>query len=223
MNPVICHAAAGVDIPRAEVLRYLGFGKSSPDETTAALMEACIPEFESIADYRACSLRAYLMVSNGTVRIGELELHSADLAKALAGCQSAILFAATVGPMADAARDRAALQSPAKAVMLDAIGTAAVEAWCDILCEGFKKECEARGLAVRPRFSPGYGDLSIEVQSPLLSLLDAPRKAGITLTGALLMTPRKSVSAIVGVGEQGCTARRTGCSQCKKTNCLFRQ
>lgn len=223
MNPVICHMVGRVDIPRAEVLRYLGFGIRVPDEATAALMETCISEFESIEGYRACSLEVNLSFSNGIVRIGELELHSADLAKALAGCRSAILFAATVGPMADAARERAALQSPAKAVMLDAIGTAAVEAWCDVLCERFKKECEAKGLAVRPRFSPGYGDLALHTQRPLLSLLDAPRKAGITLTGALLMTPRKSVSAIVGVGEQGCTAGRTGCAQCNKTNCLFRQ
>jgi hypothetical protein len=107
--------------------------------------------------------------------------------------------------------------------MLDAIGTAAVEAWCDILCEGFKKDIEERGESIRPRFSPGYGDLALHAQRPLLGLLDAPRKAGITLTGALLMTPRKSVSAIVGVGEYGCTAERTGCSVCKKTNCLFRQ
>lgn len=223
MNPVICHTAARVDIPRTEVARYLGFGRRDPDEATVALMEDCIREFEPIADYRACSLEAEISVSDDKVLFGGLEISSADLAKAFSGCQSAILFAATVGPLADAARERAALQSPAKAVMLDAIGTAAVEAWCDILCEEFKKECEAKGLAVRPRFSPGYGDLALAVQRPLLGLLDAPRKAGITLTGALLMTPRKSVSAIVGVGEQGCTAVRTGCAQCNKTNCLFRQ
>ncbi|HWQ50193.1 MAG TPA: hypothetical protein VN369_00195 [Terriglobales bacterium] len=223
MNPVICHTAAGVEISRAEVLRYLGFGRRQPDTATAALLEACLAEFETAARYRACSLETDISISGDVVRAGELELRSADLAKALAGCQSAILFAATVGPMADAARERAALQSPARAVALDAVGTAAVEAWCDRLCEGFKQGCEGRGLAVRPRFSPGYGDLALHVQRPLLALLDAPRKAGISLTGALLMTPRKSVSAIVGVGEKGCTARKTGCAECSKVNCLFRQ
>lgn len=223
MSPVICHTAAQIDIPRAEVLRYLGFGRRAPDEATAALMETCISEFEPVADYRACSLEADLSFSDGIVQTGKLDMHSGDLAKALVGCRSAILFAATIGPMADAARERAALKSPAKAVMLDAIGTAAVEAWCDCLCDSFKKECEGRGLAVRPRFSPGYGDLALETQGPLLALLDAPRKAGITLTNSLLMIPRKSVSAIVGVGERGCDARYMGCSTCKKTNCLFRQ
>ncbi|HWP80018.1 MAG TPA: hypothetical protein VN446_05190 [Candidatus Acidoferrum sp.] len=225
MSALLTHTAAGVEIPRAEVLRYLGFGRKAPDEATATLLEECLAEFETTAHYMACSLEMSISISGDgdVIRAGELELHSADLAKALAGCQSAILFAATVGPMADAARERAALQSPAKAVALDAIGTAAVEAFCDALCEGFKRDCEGRGLAVRPRFSPGYGDLALHVQRPLLALLDAPRRAGISLTGALLMTPRKSVSAIVGVGEKGCTARKTGCAECSKVNCLFRQ
>ncbi len=223
MRALSRHSAAHVDVSRAEVLRYLGFGKKEPDEMTAALLEECLAEFEAVVDYRACSIEADIAVTEDAVRFGELELRSADLARALAGCGSAILFAATVGPMADAARDRAALQSQAKAVVLDAVGTAAVEAWCDELYEAFKKECADRSLSVRPRFSPGYGDLALHAQRPLLTLLDAPRQAGIALTGALLMTPRKSVSAIVGVGERGCTVRRTGCGACKKANCLFRQ
>ncbi|MBR3258643.1 MAG: vitamin B12 dependent methionine synthase, partial [Eggerthellaceae bacterium] len=46
---------------------------------------------------------------------------------------------------------------------------------------------------------PGYGDLPLEVQPDLLGLLDASRRLGITLSDSLLMSPTKSVTAIVGL------------------------
>jgi cobalamin-dependent methionine synthase I len=52
---------------------------------------------------------------------------------------------------------------------------------------------------LRPRFSPGYGDLSLSVQSDLLNVLDARRNIGLTLSDSLMMIPQKSVTAIVGL------------------------
>ena len=49
------------------------------------------------------------------------------------------------------------------------------------------------------RFSPGYGDLPLDVQRPLFAALDVPRKIGVSLTDSLLMAPSKSVSAIIGI------------------------
>ena len=54
----------------------------------------------------------------------------------------------------------------------------------------------------KPRFSPGYGDLSLEVQKEIFSLLDCPRKIGVSLGDSLLMTPSKSVTAIIGYGTK---------------------
>ena len=52
------------------------------------------------------------------------------------------------------------------------------------------------------RFSPGYGDLPIEVQKDFLPLLDAERRLGITLSESCLMAPSKSVTAIIGVASK---------------------
>ena len=60
---------------------------------------------------------------------------------------------------------------------------------------GFRKE----GLALRPRFSPGYGDLPLEFQRDFFRILRPQRRIGVTLTDACLMVPSKSVTALVGI------------------------
>ena len=56
------------------------------------------------------------------------------------------------------------------------------------------------GLAVRPRFSPGYGDLPLALQREVFAALDCPRRIGLTLSDSLLMSPTKSVTALIGAG-----------------------
>ena len=141
-----------------------------------------------------------------------------SLVKNLKGCDQAILFAATIG--AELQRKRAAVASPSRALVLDAMGTAAFESFCNALCDKWSREFS--GSFLRPRFSPGYGDLPLALQRPLLSWLDRGRKAGIYLTDALLMVPQKSVTAIVGIGQTGCTARLHDCTSCDKPDCGFR-
>ena len=83
--------------------------------------------------------------------------------------------------------------------MTDALSSAAVESFCDYACDKISE-----GIHCANRFSPGYGDVSIEVQKPLLARLNAERLLGITLNNAYLMTPVKSITAIMGIrSEQG--------------------
>ena len=50
-----------------------------------------------------------------------------------------------------------------------------------------------------PRFSPGYGDLPIELQRDFLTLLDASRKIGLTATESSMLVPSKSITALIGI------------------------
>ena len=54
-------------------------------------------------------------------------------------------------------------------------------------------------LICRPRFSPGYGDLPLSLQPEVIRATGADRRLGITLSSSLLMTPKKSVTAIKGI------------------------
>lgn len=215
--------ADNVIIPPAEVLRYLGYGRSRPDAGVSGMLISCIDEFQSIASYRACRLLADVALGDGDVEIAGMHIESRNLRRGLDGCGKAIIFAATAGAQPDRMVERYRLLSPARAAVLDAVGSAAVEAWCNQLCEQWRAEFFEAGLQLRPRRSPGYGDFPIGVQSELLGLLDASRRAGISLTDTGMMLPIKSVSAVVGLGMQGCTSPEQDCERCGVRNCAFRR
>ena len=88
--------------------------------------------------------------------------------------------------------------SPVYTLLLQAIGAERVESACNALEE--KLRCSLMpGESLRPRFSPGYGDLPLALQKDVFQALDCERRLGLTLTDSLLMVPSKSVTAIVGI------------------------
>ena len=108
------------------------------------------------------------------------------------------------------------------AVILDACGSAWVESGCDAA----EREIAARfpGQYLTDRFSPGYGDLPLALQSAVLAALDAQRRLGIQLSGSFLMPPSKSVTAVIGVSDTPQPARVRGCGYCAmREKCDYRK
>ena len=207
-------------IDRKEALIYLGYKGGVLPEDVEGELARCERLVLEAARPRACYGETDVVIDGATVTLGPLRVESRDLARNLRGCDRAVCFAATLGAEADRLRRRSSVTSPARALVLDAMGSAGIETVCDGLCEHIRAVHPDRKL--RPRFSPGYGDLSLEFQRPFLTLLDAQRKAGITLLDSLLMTPQKSVSAIVGLAHTGCDLGRSDCDGCGKKDCEFR-
>ena len=83
--------------------------------------------------------------------------------------------------------------------MFQALGAERIESLCDTFCNDMNNEL---GVRLKPRFSAGYGDLPLEVQKDIFRVLDCPRKIGLTLNDSLLMSPTKSVTAIVGIEDE---------------------
>ena len=92
------------------------------------------------------------------------------------------------------------------------------EVWCDRINERIRREAGQDGLYTRPRFSPGYGDLPLSLQREISRILNMPKEIGVSLTDTMLMTPSKSVTALIGVSsipaghKKG--FRKTGCADC---------
>lgn len=202
-----------------EALRYLGVRGQPPPELSAQVEEA----FSRLLPL--CSPR-WVWRAEEKERLPALglELPGQDIRTLLRDCRRVVLFALTLGQEVDILIHREGLRSPAFSLLLDACASAACEQACDQLQAQLEAQLCIEGLFVTDRFSPGYGDLPLSMQTPLLEFLDAQRRCGITLSPALLMTPRKSVTALFGLADRPQGKRARGCVFCSmRQNCSYRK
>lgn len=213
-----------MEMNQREILRYLGYGRQDADEAVLSLVNQCWDELTRAASPRFI-VRDYPLRLFGEDGIDGtcFQTRSRNLTKNLQDCHQIILFAATLGAQTDLLIQKYNKIQVSKAVILQAAATAMLEDYCDEKIEELKKEYEARGLYLRPRFSPGYGDFPLECQTALTGALETGKRIGITLMDSLIMAPSKSVTAVIGVSSvaQACTVK--GCEACKKTDCGYRR
>lgn len=179
-----------------EILRYAMLPSFAPKPEELPLQE-CLKAAKGAAQCRAVWRRYPLARDGETLDLRFAKTESKDLKQHLEGCGEILLFACTAGAEMDRRIARAKLLSPAKGLLMHAIGAQQVEGGCDRLCASLARLFPDRQLT--DRFSPGYGDLTLEMQRDVMTALDCGRTVGITLTDSLLMTPSKSVTAIIGM------------------------
>ena len=138
-----------LDIPLQAVYRYLGLRGTAPDEVLAALTEKSIREFQDVARLSACYLISPCRETEQGVELGVFLAPGESVARNLRGCDHAILFAATTGVETERQRRRAELSSMAQALILDAIGSAAIECFCDWLSEEWRRMARCWRLSPR--------------------------------------------------------------------------
>lgn len=135
---------------------------------------------------------------NGKLFIGDIELEGNSIGKLLEGCRRCIVMAVTVGFEVDMKISALGSLSPALSLLAAAAASSAVEDACDACCESLEKEF---GVSLTVRFSPGYGDLPMNIQPDLLELTNARRDLGLTVGSNYMLSPIKSVTAIAGIKE----------------------
>lgn len=184
-------------ISEADVLRYARC--PSADAGTIGVLRRCAQTVRDLFTYSVCYTEIPVRIEGGVCRFSFGEIRSADLARHLEGCSKAVLFAATVGLKAEMEMRKAAVKSPVRALFMDAIGTERIEALCDVFENEIRRFAAAQRREIRSRFSPGYGDLPLETQRVIFTVLDCPRRIGLSLTENCMMMPSKSVTAFIGV------------------------
>lgn len=200
MTPVYRKSYPPPPIDEKAVLRYAGCREASAD--MLALLRECREMAEPVLTYRLLYRELPLTVAGNDCTFGSTRVRSASLASHMMGCGRVILLAATVGLGLDRLITKQSRLSPSHALMLQALGAERIEALCDLFSAEMAEEKKAAGLFCRSRFSPGYGDLPLSLQVDLFSLLDCERSIGLTLTGSGMMSPTKSVTALIGVKKQ---------------------
>jgi hypothetical protein len=144
------------------------------------------------------------------------------VAQLLKQCEKVAIFVTTIGGYLEETVSQLAEDGLAQqAVVLDAIGSSAVEKMANLVQEMIEEEARTQGLHISRRFSPGHCDWNVKQQKIVFQAINV-NSAGIQLTEGCLMLPRKSVSGIIGLGPPY-VAEYNPCPTCKKHDCIGRK
>ncbi|MDY4195373.1 MAG: vitamin B12 dependent-methionine synthase activation domain-containing protein [Bariatricus sp.] len=212
------------DLRTKEAIRYLGYGKHAVDEGTLGLIS------DSFRDLEACAAAKSIYrifecehTGENELQIGKMNITSRSLGRNLKGCGNVVLLGATLGTGVDLMMKRFSLTDMAKTVVLQACAAAYLEEYLDQLQEKIGEELRQQEKWLRPRFSPGYGDFDIHHQKDILQMLDTAKTIGLTMTDSYMLTPVKSVTALIGISDSDEKCHIKGCESCGKTDCIYRR
>ena len=182
-----------------EIARYMKADVTNNE--TKALIDKCIQECDKQISAKIVYKEFQISCIDDTLDLGFAATKSNDIKRLLLNnnCTSIILFAATLGIGIDRLLLKYSRTSPATALCIQAIGAERVEALCNAFSLELKEKFASLGHSLTPRFSPGYGDLPLSLQRDIFAALECEKHLGLTLNDSLLMSPTKSVTAIIGI------------------------
>lgn len=212
-------------VDRDEVLRYLGYRGQHIDENLDVLINICRKEVIDKSNPRYIygyfnieSINDYIDI-NGTT----LKLYGNDIKKHLDGCEKCAILIVTLGAEIEKEIIYNEKNNLTKSIILDACATTYIEEICDKVEKEIKDYVAKYNLNITTRFSPGYGDLPLEIQKEVLIVMNANKRIGVNTTEHSILFPRKSVTAIIGISNKKQENKKRNCSKCNKYNsCIFR-
>ena len=198
-------------------------------------LEAQMDEAESLLFDAAEPAFAYKALD-----AGQLAVWGTSLKKHLDGCDRMVVMAVTLGHAVDRLISETQASKIALGVVIDSGASVLAERTANMAEELIRAElAEIQTLAKRTtdaagnqtaplfmtsRFSPGYGDSPLEMQEQVLDILDAKNQLGITLSKGYMMSPSKSITAIIGLADHPVTGRLATCDECVlKDKCQLRK
>ncbi len=178
-----------------EAARRLGV----PEEQVSAWIDRFAPQLQKEMRPKYCYCQSPVFVgTDHWIDVGYTTMHTNDLAKHLSDCQTVYTLVVTLGLEVDRYLMRAGLTAQSDAFACDAVAAAYAEAAADAVSSLIRQELPQETV-LKPRFSPGYGDVPLDIQPILLDTLNAAKYIGVTVGANLLMTPKKTITAFQGV------------------------
>ena len=210
VNNMINNIKDLIKIDKREVLRYLQYKNQNINDDLLKIIEQSIDETKRIISPRFV-LRKYsikkIKMDNEKDQViledGNLILKSDDVYKLLTECDECILMAVTLGLEIEKEIRKLTYTNLTKGIIIDSCATTAIEEVCDIVQDNIARKLLREDKYITYRYSPGYGDLSIENNIYINNILNSQKEIGLTVTNSGIMIPRKSVVALIGVSNKG--------------------
>ena len=204
-----------LNVDSDEILRYLGHKGQSVDENTNQLIRECIDEIQKDFGGRYVYNIYDIDIQKDTIKLlnTAISLPGISISHQLKGCTKCILMAVTLGNNIDRMIRYYMKEHISKGIIYDACSTVFVEALCDFVEVEMSNSLDDKN-SLTTRFSPGYGDLPISIQPEILEVLNAYKKIGLAVNESFILTPRKSITAVIGIGTDN--KKNNRCIQCMK-------
>ena len=207
-------------IPPEDVYRQMGYGKEAPDERTAEEVRRLLVSASQSAVPRYCYMVMEGRLEHEVLLLGEREFHLGRIiSRQLAGATRFAVFVATAGAEFEEWRKKDDLL---ETFIADALGSVVAERCADEMEKALQASIDKLGWKRTNRFSPGYCEWATDEQRLLVPLLGDPNPCGVWLTESALMWPVKSVSGIIGLGED-VSYHDYACQHCQLTHCFRRR
>jgi hypothetical protein len=213
-----------LSIVNEDIWRLMGFEDGDIPEPFPELIESALSKVPTI-----CNIKGGYKVFNSedsqldettiTIR-GHVFNPSKIITTKFKNASSFALFICTAGTeISQLSKEISHSGDPLLSYALDIIGSVTVEKATDKIQKSLESECKKSGLKISDRFSPGYCDWSVSEQQMLFALMPE-NFCGVSLSESSLMSPIKSVSGIIAIGEQ---LERKGyqCRWCTDKDCIY--
>ena len=166
-----------------------------PDDFPLDTVEKCRKELVSALDIKYAAVKTEVSYpENDVCDIGFGPIKSNLMYKNLKNSKSAFVFAVTLGHGVDRLLKKLSVTSVYEHYVVDALASSYAEKACEVVQNIIKGDLDNYN-----RFSPGYGDLPLEIQPEVLNLIGAGKYLNIAIGKNLLMSPTKSITAIMGI------------------------
>lgn len=212
------------ELDRAEAFRYMGYKGGEIKESILKITEECeLAVLDAVKPRLVYKVFDVGFSEKGVEIVGTpLIFKGNDIKEHLSECSRCVLMCVTLSADVDKLIRSYEAEGMEKALIADALASAAVEQVCN------KAEALIQSAlgnySYTWRFSPGYGDFPLDIQKEFISVTEADRKIGLTVTENLILIPRKSVTAVMGISEKEIPKKRRGCGCCNmKDRCEFRK
>ncbi|WP_196593507.1 vitamin B12 dependent-methionine synthase activation domain-containing protein [Pectinatus sottacetonis] len=210
-------------VDQKETRRYAGLAIADFDENF--IIDACDEIVYSATPRGIWNMYNYDNIHGIVLADKDFQITGSKILNHLSHCQKVIIMAVTIGEVIEKSIEMAFNNGTySHGLLLDAAATTAVEQIADALEKNIDPKANALGYKRIWRFSPGYGDWSITCQPQILKLANA-EKIGIHCTSSMMLTPRKSVTAIIGLVPQTdpFSPEKPSCQNCSQKNCPSRK
>ncbi|WDV46546.1 methionine synthase [Clostridiaceae bacterium M8S5] len=210
-----------LNIDHNEVLRYLRYKSSDIDKYTMDMITECIKEVKSISSgnyiYKLFDID---IEYNIYLYECDTEIVSENLKQHLSNCDKCAIIGATLGIDIDNKIRYYSKTNLTKAIIFDACATTAIESLADFVSSSIEDMVSKKNYKTTSRFSPGYGDLSLDYQSKILRVIEG-NTIGLTCNDNNILIPRKSITAFIGIGKK-ILKKSTSCNNCNLSkDCMY--